>query len=252
LTRPRVPCTGKSDRGIGFDPYALRRPSGRHDPGSPVLLLHDRWRPVRGRGGARAAVGLRLEKRSDGSRTAAPFSFSGSARKRARTSMAEARTRPRKRGEGQWGMSYFEPLNPAERAKRDDDGLNVRARIESKYAKHGFHSIDKTDLRSRFRWRGLYTQRRQGISAAIIQWAATEEQKTAPGPWPTCPFWRPRPRSAPPGHARGRPRRGSRARPVLGKSANRRPRLRNPRPGAGRARSSSASRNTRSRARRSS
>ncbi len=95
--------------------------------------------------------------------------------------MAEARTRPRKRGEGQWGMSYFEPLNPAERAKRDDDGLNVRARIESKYAKHGFHSIDKTDLRSRFRWWDLYTQRRQGISAAIIQWAATEEQKTVAG-----------------------------------------------------------------------
>src|SRR5437867_13457145 len=77
--------------------------------------------------------------------------------------MAEARTRPRKRGEGQWGLGYFEPLNPAERAKRDDNGLNVRARIESKYAKQGFRSIDKTDLRSRFRWWGLYTQRRQGI-----------------------------------------------------------------------------------------
>ncbi len=59
--------------------------------------------------------------------------------------MAEAGTRPRKRGEGQWGLGYFEPLNPAERAKRDDDGLNVRARIESKYAKQGFRSIDKTD-----------------------------------------------------------------------------------------------------------
>jgi len=76
--------------------------------------------------------------------------------------MSEARTQPRKRGEGQWGLGYFEPLNPAERAKRDDDGLNVRARIESKYAKGGFRSIDKTDLRSRFRWWGLYT-RRQGI-----------------------------------------------------------------------------------------
>lgn len=166
--------------------------------------------------------------------------------------MAEARTRPRKRGEGQWGMSYFEPLNRAERAKRDDDGLNVRARIESKYAKHGFHSIDKTDLRSRFRWWGLYTQRRQGISAAIIQWAATEEQKTVAGTLADLPVLAAAASIGPPGHARGRPRRGSRARPVLGKSANRRPRLRNPRPGAGRARSSSASRNTRSRARRSS
>ena len=70
---------------------------------------------------------------------------------------------PRNRGEGQWGLGYFEPLNSAERAKRDDDGLNVRARIESKYSKQGFRSIDKIDLRSRFRWWGLYTQRRQGI-----------------------------------------------------------------------------------------
>ncbi len=71
---------------------------------------------------------------------------------------------PRKRGEGQWGLGYFEPLNPAERAKRDDDGLHVRARIETKYSKEGFRSIDKVDLRSRMRWWGLYTQRRQGIS----------------------------------------------------------------------------------------
>jgi sulfite reductase (ferredoxin) len=72
-------------------------------------------------------------------------------------------TQPRKRGEGQWALGYFEPLNPAERAKRDDDGLHVRARIESTYAKQGFRSIDKTDLRNRFRWWGLYTQRRQGV-----------------------------------------------------------------------------------------
>jgi sulfite reductase (ferredoxin) len=89
--------------------------------------------------------------------------------------MAEARTRPRKRGEGQWGVGYFEPLNPAERAKRDDDGLNVRARIESKYAKHGFRSIDKTDLRSRFRWWGLYTQRRQGIPGGATATAEPHE-----------------------------------------------------------------------------
>ena len=77
--------------------------------------------------------------------------------------MGSTRTQPKKRGEGQWGLGYFEPLNPAERAKRDDDGLNVRARIEATYSKHGFRSIDKTDLRSRFRWWGLYTQRKQGI-----------------------------------------------------------------------------------------
>jgi sulfite reductase (ferredoxin) len=73
------------------------------------------------------------------------------------------RITPRKRGEGQWALGYHEPLNPAERTKRDNDGLLVRARIESTYAKHGFRSIDKADLRSRFRWWGLYTQRRQGV-----------------------------------------------------------------------------------------
>jgi sulfite reductase (ferredoxin) len=90
--------------------------------------------------------------------------------------MAETTSRqPRKRGEGQWALGYFEPLNPAERAKRDDDGLHVRARIESKYAKQGFRSIDKTDLRSRFRWWGLYTQRRQGVPGGATATAEPHE-----------------------------------------------------------------------------
>jgi sulfite reductase (ferredoxin) len=69
----------------------------------------------------------------------------------------------RRRGEGQWALGYYEPLNRAERAKRDDDGLHVRERIERIYAKRGFRSIDKVDLRNRFRWWGLYTQRKQGV-----------------------------------------------------------------------------------------
>jgi sulfite reductase (ferredoxin) len=69
----------------------------------------------------------------------------------------------RKRGEGQWKLGHREPLNPNERTKRDDDGLNVRARIENIYAKRGFDSIDPSDLRGRFRWWGLYTQRKPGI-----------------------------------------------------------------------------------------
>jgi sulfite reductase (ferredoxin) len=68
-----------------------------------------------------------------------------------------------KRGEGQWALGFREPLNPNERAKRDDDGLNVRARIENVYSVRGFASIDPADLRGRFRWWGLYTQRRPGI-----------------------------------------------------------------------------------------
>ncbi|MCW2718998.1 nitrite/sulfite reductase, partial [Pseudonocardia sp.] len=69
----------------------------------------------------------------------------------------------RKRGEGQWKLGHREPLNPNERTKKDDDGLNVRARIENVYSKRGFDSIDPADLRGRMRWWGLYTQRRPGI-----------------------------------------------------------------------------------------
>src|SRR3954468_3978623 len=72
--------------------------------------------------------------------------------------------RPRKaRGEGQWALGHREPLNPNERTKKDDNPLNVRARIEGIYAHGGFASIDPADLRGRFRWWGLYTQRKAGI-----------------------------------------------------------------------------------------
>lgn len=73
---------------------------------------------------------------------------------------APARAR---RGEGQWALGHREPLNPNERSKKDDNPLNVRARIENIYAHRGFASIDPADLRGRFRWYGLYTQRRPGI-----------------------------------------------------------------------------------------
>ncbi|MEU7870694.1 nitrite/sulfite reductase [Dactylosporangium sp. NPDC049140] len=69
----------------------------------------------------------------------------------------------RPRGEGQWALGHREPLNPNERSKKDDNPLNVRARIENIYAHGGFDSIDPADLRGRFRWYGLYTQRRPGI-----------------------------------------------------------------------------------------
>jgi len=66
-------------------------------------------------------------------------------------------------GQGQWALGHLEPLNPNERTKKDDDGLNVRQRIETIYSVRGFASIDAADLRGRFRWWGLYTQRRPGI-----------------------------------------------------------------------------------------
>ncbi|KUI25359.1 nitrite/sulfite reductase [Mycobacterium sp. GA-2829] len=81
---------------------------------------------------------------------------------------AQAKPRPAKpakrpRGEGQWALGYREPLNANEQSKKDDNPLNVRERIENIYAPGGFETIDKGDLRGRFRWWGLYTQRKPGF-----------------------------------------------------------------------------------------
>ena len=78
--------------------------------------------------------------------------------------MTTATPKPAKRprGEGQWALGYREPLNANEQSKKDDNPLNVRQRIETNYAINGFSSIDKGDLRGRFRWWGLYTQRKPG------------------------------------------------------------------------------------------
>ncbi|MFE8941468.1 MULTISPECIES: nitrite/sulfite reductase [unclassified Streptomyces] len=79
------------------------------------------------------------------------------------TPAAARRKAGRHRGEGQWAVGHFTPLNGNEQFKKDDDGLNVRTRIETVYSKRGFHSIDPNDLRGRMRWWGLYTQRKQGL-----------------------------------------------------------------------------------------
>ena len=71
------------------------------------------------------------------------------------------------RDEGQWALGGTEPLNANEEFKKEDAPLNVRERIESHYAIEGFDSIDKTDLRGRFRWWGLYTQRREGFDGTF-------------------------------------------------------------------------------------
>ena len=79
------------------------------------------------------------------------------------------------RGNGQWALGYREPLNKNEELKKNDDGLNVRRRIVEVYAKHGFDSIDPADLRGRFRWFGLYTQRRPGIDGGKTATLEPEE-----------------------------------------------------------------------------
>jgi sulfite reductase (ferredoxin) len=84
------------------------------------------------------------------------------------------RARP-KRGEGQWALGYSEPLNKNEQSKKDDNPLNVRARILNIYSKRGFASIDPADLRGRFRWMGLYTQRAPGFDGGKTAMLEEEE-----------------------------------------------------------------------------
>jgi sulfite reductase (ferredoxin) len=88
---------------------------------------------------------------------------------------ASAKSRRHGRGDGQWALGYREPLNKNEENKKNDDGLNVRSRIIDIYSKRGFDSIDPADLRGRFRWFGLYTQRRQGIDGGKTATLEPEE-----------------------------------------------------------------------------
>src|SRR6187431_3020787 len=80
-----------------------------------------------------------------------------------------------KRGEGQWAFGYSEPLNKNEQSKKDDSPLNVRDRILNVYSKRGFASIDPADLRGRFRWMGLYTQRAPGFDGGKTAMLEEEE-----------------------------------------------------------------------------
>ncbi|HET7482670.1 MAG TPA: nitrite/sulfite reductase [Actinomycetota bacterium] len=93
---------------------------------------------------------------------------------------------PRTLSDAQWALGYLEPQNPQETFKKEDDGLNVRARIENVYSKKGFASIWPGDLRGRFRWHGLYTQRPESdgyfmLRIRIPGGALTAEQLDAIG-----------------------------------------------------------------------
>ncbi|MCV7099951.1 nitrite/sulfite reductase [Mycobacterium palustre] len=83
------------------------------------------------------------------------------------TTARPARAQSKARSEGQWALGDREPLNPNEEMKQAGAPLDVRERIETVYAKAGFDSIEKSDLRGRFRWWGLYTQREQGYDGSF-------------------------------------------------------------------------------------
>ncbi|WP_304356343.1 nitrite/sulfite reductase [Brevibacterium sandarakinum] len=83
--------------------------------------------------------------------------------KKGPNSRASVKSARPKKPNGQWKVDGQEPLNKNEIDKAADNGLNVRARIEETYSKNGFSSITDEDLHARFRWWGLYTQRKPGI-----------------------------------------------------------------------------------------
>ncbi|WP_055494229.1 nitrite/sulfite reductase [Streptomyces sp. TP-A0356] len=81
----------------------------------------------------------------------------------AATRASKAARSPGPRSEGQWALGERAPLNANEEFKQHEDPLKVRDRIERVYSRTGFAGIDPDDLRGRFRWWGLYTQRKPGI-----------------------------------------------------------------------------------------
>lgn len=72
------------------------------------------------------------------------------------------RTRPKK-SEGQWLIDGSAPLNHDEEIKQESPVLDVKQRVIDIYSKGGFDSIDREDLYPRFKWLGLYTQRKQNL-----------------------------------------------------------------------------------------
>ena len=75
-----------------------------------------------------------------------------------------APTKPRaKKPEGQWRIDGTAPLNHDEEIKQAAPVLEVKQRVIDTYSKTGFDSIDRADLYPRFKWLGLYTQRKQNL-----------------------------------------------------------------------------------------
>lgn len=83
------------------------------------------------------------------------------------TATKTARKRRPKKPEGQWKIDGTAPLNHDEEVKQEDGGLSARQRIIDIYSKEGFESIPADDLAPRFKWLGLYTQRKQDLGGEL-------------------------------------------------------------------------------------
>ena len=78
------------------------------------------------------------------------------------TATREVKARAKK-PEGQWRIDGTDPLNHDEEVKQREPVMEVKQRVIDIYAKGGFDSIDREDLYPRFKWLGLYTQRKQNL-----------------------------------------------------------------------------------------
>lgn len=73
------------------------------------------------------------------------------------------RTARKPKPEGQWKVDGTAPLNHDEELKQEEPVLQVKQRVIDTYSKQGFASIPNEDLYPRFKWLGLYTQRKQNL-----------------------------------------------------------------------------------------
>ena len=81
------------------------------------------------------------------------------------TAPTTARKRPARKPkpEGQWKVDGKAPLNHDEELKQVEPVLEAKQRVIDTYSKQGFASIPNEDLYPRFKWLGLYTQRKQNL-----------------------------------------------------------------------------------------
>lgn len=77
--------------------------------------------------------------------------------------------------EGQWKIDGTTPLNHDEELKQEDPGLAVKQRIIETYSRTGFDSIPAEDLAPRFKWVGLYSQRKQNLGGEYTGNLTNEE-----------------------------------------------------------------------------
>ena len=78
-----------------------------------------------------------------------------------------ARVARKPKPEGQWKIDGTEPLNHAEQVKQDEPAFAVKQRVIDIYSKQGFSSIAPDDIAPRFKWLGIYTQRKQDLGGEL-------------------------------------------------------------------------------------